>query len=218
MSLTVVGSVAFDALENLKYKSNFRSVITNIMTNLKSLCCLLIFSFIFANCSAAQENPSPESTTKPIESSDGVNPETKRFESKAGNFSINISQPLLMNRNVGSGKQFGWKLEKLSFTAMYSPLFDSDGSPVQQFDQMNSGVRKGTLRQGNKVISEKEISYGKHPGREFHSISPNGVKFITRNYLINDMGYQIIGVYVDEKDEKEALEVLDSFKLLSDKK
>lgn len=182
------------------------------MKNLKNLCFLFILSWTFINCSSAQDK-------KPIDLSPKPNAEANKFESKEGNFSINISQPLIMNRNVGSGKQFGWKLERISYTAMYSLEDGSDGdSKTQIFNEMNSGVRKGTLRQGNKVISEKEISYGKHPGKEFHSTSPNGVKFITRNYLINDMGYQIIGVYIDEKDEKEVLEVLDSFRLLNDKK
>ncbi|MGI8670617.1 MAG: hypothetical protein ACR2J3_12360 [Aridibacter sp.] len=192
------------------------------MKNLKNLCFLFILSWTFIDCSSAQDK-------KPIDLSPKPNAEANKFESKEGNFSINISQSPFMTRNVGSelvdkkgintGKQFGWKLEKISYTAMYSlEDISNEDSMAQLFSAMNIGVRKGILNQGFKLISEKEISYGKHPGREFHSISSNGVNFITRNYLINDMGYQISGIYVDEKDEKEVLEVLDSFRLLNDKK
>lgn len=191
------------------------------MKNLKNLCFLFILSWTFINCSSAQEK-------KPIDLSPKPNAKANKFESKEGNFSIDISQPPFMTRNIGSelddkkgintGKQFGWKLEKISYTVMYSLEDDSDEhSKAQLFSAMNTGVRKGILNQGIKLISEKEISYGKHPGREFHSISSNGIKFITRNYLINDMGYQVSGMYVDEKDEKKALEVLDSFRLLNNK-
>ncbi len=221
MSLTIVGSIAFDALENLKYKSKFSSVITQIMTNLKTLCFLLLFSFIFANCSVAQKPPSPESLTKTNESSDEVNPKTKRFESNAGKFSINISQSPFQTRNLeageglGPGKQFFWQFERTVYTVMYSTFDKNDLSKT--FDEINLGVRKGIGRQEGKLISEKEISFGKYQGREFRSIAANGVTYIGRNYLVNDIGYLLTAGFVDEKSEKEALEVLDSFKLLNER-
>lgn len=192
------------------------------MINPKTLCILLIFACIFANCSAAQEKPLPESPAKTNESSDKVNPETKRFESKAGNFSINISQAPIQTRNLDAekgeepGKQFIWQFERTTYTVMYSAFDNNDLS--RAFDDMNSGVRKGIGRQGGKLISEKEISFGKYAGREFRSIAANGVTYIGRNYLVNDIGYLLTAGFVDEKSEKEALEVLDSFKLLTEKK
>ncbi len=192
------------------------------MINLKNLCLLLVFSFIFTNCSAAQEKPSPESPTKPTESSDKVNPETKRFESKAGNFSINILQSPFQTRDLDAekgqepGKQFFWQFEKTVYTVMFSAFNKDDLSKA--FDEMNSGGRKGIANAGAKLISEKEISFGKYKGKELRSIMPNGVTYIYRNYLVNEMGYLLSAGFVDEKSEKEALEVLDSFKLLNEKK
>ena len=221
MSLTVVGSVAFVGLENLKYKSKYSLVITKIMINLKTLFSLLIVSFILVNCSEAQKNSSPESHTKISESSDGINPTTKRFESNLGNFSINISQTPLQTRTIDAekgkepGKQFLWQFERTVYTVMYSEFNKSDYP--RPFDDMNSGVRKTLLRNGSQIISENEISFKEYPAREFRYIAPNGVKQIGRNYLVNNMGYLLTAGFVDEKSEKEAIEVLDSFKLLDEK-
>ena len=192
------------------------------MINLKNLYLLLIFSFIFTNCSAAQEKPSPELPTKTTESSDKVNPETKRFESKAGNFSINISQEPMQTQNINQGKGediiklFLWKFEKTLYTIAFSEFNKNEVS--QSFDDMNNGTRKAIGRAGSQLISEKEISFDKYSGREFIYVAQNGVKYVGRNYLVKTMGYQIVAGYVDEKSEKEALEVLDSFRLLSEKK
>lgn len=185
------------------------------MINLKTLYLLLIFAFTFTSCSLAQEKSEPESPAK-------VNLETKRFESKAGNFSINISQTPFQTRDLKPepgkepGKQFLWQFERTSYGVLYSEIGENDLSTA--LDQMNSGVRKTILGNGWQLISEKEISFGKFPGREFRSILPNGANQIGRNYLVNNMGYLLTAAFVDEKSEKEALEVLDSFKLLTEKK
>ena len=191
------------------------------MTNLKTFSYLLIFSFIFISCSAAQEKPLSELPAKTNESSDRVNPETKKFESNAGNFSINISQIPTQIRNLEPdkgrepGKQLIWQFENKVYTVLYSALDKNNLSHA--FDEMNSGVRKGIGRQGGQLISEKEISFGKYLGREFRSIAANGATVIGRNYLVNDIGYLLTAGFVDKKSEKEALEVLDSFKLLNEK-
>lgn len=192
------------------------------MINLKTICFLLILSFIFTSCSAAQEKPLSELSVKTNESSDRVNPETKKFESNAGNFSINISQFPTQIRNLEPdkgrepGKQLLWQFERTVYTVLYSAVDKNNLSNA--FDEMNSGVRKGIGRQGGQLISEKEISFGKYPGKELRWIAANGATVIGRNYLVNDMGYLLTAGFVDGKSEKEALEVLDSFNLLSEKK
>lgn len=192
------------------------------MSYLKSFFILLLFSFIFTNCSMAQEKPTVEITNKTNELSDKVNPETKRFESKAGNFSINISQEPLQTRNLEAekgqqpGKQFFWQFEKTVYTIMFSDFNESDLSTA--LDQMNSGTRMTIERTVGKSFSEKEISYGKYPGREFVYIASNGIKYVMRNFLVNKTGYLITTGYADEESEKEALKVLNSFELLSQKK
>ena len=98
---------------------------------------------------------------------------------------------------------------------MYSAFSRND--LLKAFDEMNSGVRKGIGRQEGKLISEKKISFGKYQGSEFRSIAANGVTYIGRTYLVNDIGYLLTAGFVDEKSEKEALEVLNSFKLLNEK-
>jgi hypothetical protein len=193
------------------------------MPNFKTLMISLLLSGFFLNCSSAQE---VRWTSLPKNSK--VNEETKKFESKEGNFLINIPQIPTQVRNMGSeiadkksidvGKQFGWRLEKTSYTVMYMGPFDNDGNDLpQDWRDMDDGTRKGIPNAGAKLISEKSISYGKFQGREFRSANANGSKSIFRIYLIDTMGYQLVGSYVDDKDEKEVLGVLDSFKLLIEK-
>lgn len=193
------------------------------MTNLKSICFLLVIFYIFTGCSSAQDKKSPSASSTPI-----LIGKAKKFESKEGNFTINLFEEPSAVRNLGTdasekkgidvGKQYIWKFEKTLYTAMYSNPFDSNGNAMPQiFDEMLSGSRKGIARQGGKLISEKEISYGKYTGREFRYLASNGVKFVGRNYLIDKVGYQIVGAYADDKDEKEVLEILDSFKVMTEK-
>lgn len=191
------------------------------MTKLKTLCFLLLFVCVLTNCSTAQQKSSSELPNKKNEDSDKVNPQTNRFESKAGNFSINIAQAPIQTRNLEGeegqepGKQFAWQFERTSYTVLYSAFNTNDLS--QAFDDMNSGVRKTLLRNGSQSISENEISFGKYPGREFRYITPKGFKQIGRNYIVNNMGYLLTAGYVDEEGEKEGIKILDSFKLLNEK-
>lgn len=194
------------------------------MFKLKNLFLLLVISNLFLSCSLAQDKLQETSLPK----SSKVNEETKRFESKEGNFSINISQEPFKILNMGSeiadkkgidvGKQFAWNVDRKLYTLMYMGPFDKDGNDLpQDWRDIENGTRKGILREGAKIISEKSIAYGKYSGIEFRYVSKEGIKFIGRIYLINTMGYQIVGAYGEEKNEKEVLEVLDSFKLLTEK-
>ena len=193
------------------------------MANLKSLLLLVLFSGLLLNCSPAQEKLKQTSSPK----NSKVNEETKRFESKEDNFSINISHEPFQTRNMGSeiadkkgvdvGKLFVWKFEKFAYTVMYMGPYDRDGNDLpQDWLDLDDGTRKGILNEGGKLISEKPFSYAKYQGREFRSLTKDEVKSITRIYLIDTMGYQMWGLYLSEKDEKEVLEVLDSFKLLKE--
>jgi hypothetical protein len=147
------------------------------------------------------------------------------FESKNGGFSIAIPQmpSKTINRGtdkakakgIDTGKQFVWLFERTLYTAFYSPPIDNDGNPSPPaYADMESGTRKGVLRQNAKLISEEPIKLGEYRGTEFRYVSAEGVHYISRIYLVGDMGYQIVGGYADDKDEKKVLEVLDSFKLL----
>lgn len=191
------------------------------MIYLKTFCLLLVFSALFTNYAAAQQKPTP--TTSPQ-----TKTAVKKFESKEGNFSINITEAPTQTRNLASeatqkkkidvGQQFFWQFEKSVYTVMYSNPLDADGGALPlNLEEMNSGSRKGIASSGAKLVSEKAITYGKHSGTEFRTVMPNGVKYIARNYLIGKVGYLITGGYVDDKDEKTVLDVLNSFKLLVEK-
>ena len=91
---------------------------------------------------------------------------------------------------------------------------------LTQLDQevIRSMREQETLTENINVAFEKNITFGKYQGTEFRTLMPNGVKYIARNFLIGKMGYLITGGYVDDKDEKEVLAVLDSFKILVENK
>ena len=187
-------------------------------------CFTFIISSLFLNCAPAQEKL--KQTTSPIDSK--VNKETNKFESKEGNFSINISQEPFQTLNMGSeladkkgvdvGKLFLWRFEKTVYTVMYMGPFDRDGNDLpQDWLDIVDGSRKGILNAGGKIISERSADFGKYKGMEFRYLSKEGVKFIGRIYLVNTFGYQLNCGYAKEKDEKEVIEILDSFKLLIEK-
>lgn len=169
-----------------------------------------------------------------LPSSATFNKETQRFESTGGNFTFNIPQSPLQTRDLGTetankkgidvGKMFIWQFEKTTYTILYKKSLDSDGNPLapdgdpksqslRDLEAFNVGMRRGILRRNEKLISEKSISFNNYPGTEFRYISSDAVKFIGRVYSISSIGYQIVGGYVNENDEKEVLEVLDSFKI-----
>src|SRR5215213_4204380 len=155
------------------------------MDNLKTLCLLLVFSFIFINSSPAQKKTPPKVKVKTVEASDKVNLKTLRFESKAGNFSINIFlapfqiRTLEPEKGKEPGKQFFWQFQGNIYSVMYSPFNKKD--LARAFTDMNSGSRKGIVNAGGKLISEKTISFGKYPASEFRGLLSNGYKYIGRN-------------------------------------
>jgi hypothetical protein len=210
------------------------------MINLKTFCLSFLLAGLFINCSSAQNKPVTVPMT-PIDqpSSATFNTKTQRFESTGGNFTLNIPQAPLQTRDLGTetankkgidvGKMFIWQFEKTTYTILYKKPLDSDGNPLtpdgedpktqnlRDLEALNIGMRRGiVLRRNEKLLSEKSISFNNYPGTEFRYISPDGVKFIGRVYSINSIGYQIVGGYVNEKDEKEVLEILDSFKLMTE--
>lgn len=145
------------------------------------------------------------------------------FRSTSGGFSLAIPEMPFETREYASetakakgidaGKLYLWKFGKTIYTAFYSPPFGKDGDPLpENFASMESGTRRGIVNRRGKLISEQPIKFGAFEGTEFRYASAEGVQFISRLYLIGDVGYQIVGAY--REGEKEILKVLDSFKLL----
>jgi hypothetical protein len=196
------------------------------MSYLNRLSFTLLLTLSFAGYVNSQTKPSkgfipPPPTAVPIT---GASVEAGVFESKTGGFSIAISQLPLQTLERGTdkgrakgldlGRQYLWKFEKTFYTAFYCPPLDFDGNPMPQvYADMQSGTRKGIANGGARLTSEKRIKLGEYPGTEFRYTSHEGVKFINRTYIVGDIGYSIMGGYIEEKYESEVLRVLDSFKL-----
>jgi hypothetical protein len=145
------------------------------------------------------------------------------FVSTNGGFSIAITQMPSKTIDMPSanseviGKQFAWVFERTLYTAMYR--IDPEGNPLpQSYIDIEHGTEKAVLANGGKIISEKPIKYGDYGGIEFRYVSAQGVHYINRAYIVGDFGFQIVGGYADEKDEKGVMDVLDSFKILKHSK
>ncbi len=185
---------------------------------------------LFANCSLSQTNPRkpvPLPVVTPVEPS-GVAIEGGRFISKPGGFTVEIPHMPVQTLDYGSekarakgidaGKQYFWKFEKTVYIILYSPSIGPDGGPMPQpYEDMLSGARKGIFRGNGKLISENRFEVGKFTGTELRYVSAQGVNFITRVFLVGDVGYQVQGGYIDEKDQKEVLNVLNSFKSIGER-
>jgi hypothetical protein len=177
----------------------------------------LLLAFSLAAIASAQKevmaDPAPSIGTTLESVQNGI------FISKGGGFSLAIaqipSQTIEKGRGKAAGRQFTWVFERTLYTAMYLP--SAGDPPTGSFEDMQHGTETAVLRDGGKIISEKPIKCGGYAGIEFRYVSAKGVHFINRSYIVGAFGYQIVGGYADEKDEKAVLDVLDSFKLLIDK-
>jgi hypothetical protein len=149
------------------------------------------------------------------------------FRSKGGNFSIAIPElpkqiidkatDKAKAKGIDTGKQFVWVFERTLYTIYYNPPVDKDGNPYpQEYADIENGTRKGILNGGATLTSEIPLTIGKYRGTEFRYILPNGVRYISRIYLVGDMGYQVVGGYAGVEDEKKVSAVLDSFTLLKE--
>lgn len=202
---------------------------------------LLAACFLLTTCSSAQYKsvPPPMTLIEPP-SNAAFNVKTNKFESEGGNFSISILENPTQTRDLGTelankkgkdvGKMFIWQFEKTVYTLMYKNALDKDGNPLEpdggdpktqsdrDLEYLKTGMRRGIDNSNAKFISEKSISFKKFSGSEYRYTTPDGGKFIGRVLLIDGTGYQIVGAYIDDKDEKTVLEILDSFGLLKEKK
>lgn len=154
--------------------------------------------------------------------STGDSVEGGTFRSINGRFSVAISElpKQTLDRatekaranGIDVGKQFVWTFEKTLYTLYYGPPVNTDGDPYPQvFADMEIGTRKGIHNGGATLLSEKPFKLSQYSGTEFRYVASNGVRYINRVFLVGNMGYQVVGGYADEKDEKAVITILDSF-------
>jgi hypothetical protein len=193
----------------------------------KHLSFALLLSISVAGCSNPQTKSFPPPVLTPVQPG-GASVENGIFESREGGFSLAIPQMPTRTldsgkekakaKGIDTGKMFIWQFEKITYTASYLPSVDLEGNPMPQlYEDMEIGSRKGIHNANAKLISEKPIKLGEERGTEFRYITAEGAAVIGRIYLVGDMGYSIVGLYSEKKDEKNVVEVLDSFKLLKSK-
>ena len=186
-----------------------------------------LFIALFSSCSVSQTKPFAEPTITSVQALE-ASVENGRFQSKSGGFAISRPQMPLQTLDRGteqarataidSGKQYMWRFEKTLYTVYYTPPVDLDGNPSPNvFEDMVTGSKKGLLRVKAKITSEKPFTSGEFHGTELRYVSAEGVNFIQRLFIAKDFGYQVMGGYL-EGQEKEVIEVLDSFSLIDGKR
>lgn len=197
------------------------------MIYVRNLYFALILTVFMVGCSNSQTKSFPPPILTPVPTT-GASVENGIFETRAGGFSIAIPQmpdqtfdsgkEKAKANGIDTGKIYMWKLERTLYTAAYMPPVDLDGEPDPKvYEDLEIGSRKGIYNANARLISEKPIKLGENRGTEFRYVTAEGNFVIGRIYLVGDFGYSIVGLYADEKNKKEVLDVLDSFKLLKSK-
>lgn len=200
---------------------------TDEMKKFKYLTASVLLTMSFAIVVKTQTD-SVQPTPKVVVVRGGNSVEKGVFTSINGKFSIAIPEIPMLERDLATekskakgidvGKQFFWVIEKTLYTLYYKHPFDTDGNPSRPvYSDLENGTRIGILNGRATLVSEKPIKLGSYRGTEFRSVDSIGVKYIARVYLVGNTGYQLVGGYADEKDEKAVIATLDSFKPLKGK-
>src|SRR5436190_7266104 len=183
-----------------------------IKTLAKHLTFISMLGAVFMTYATAQVSETSEQAISTNRASWRVAPATNdrvesgAFRSMSGGFSLAIPEMPFETREYGSekakakgvdaGKLYLWKFGKTIYTAFYSPPVNKDGDPLpESLASMQSGSRRGISSGHGTLVSEKAIKYGENPGTEFRYVSADGIKFISRLYLVGNIGYQIVGGY-----------------------
>lgn len=163
-------------------------------------------------------------TTKPTNTAvkAGTKPAGKVFVSKPGRFSV-----------VGSGTPQEQKqsvettagpvpvtmyLFHTKTSTQFASYADYPPGSIQAVTTTSAldGARDGFVRNvRGTLLNEREITYHKHPGREFRVAAPGGLLMLARVYLVGSRLYQLVVVArKDQFAEEEARKFLQSFALV----
>lgn len=147
-----------------------------------------------------------------------------RFVSLEGGFSISLPErykqltPLTIRlpSSNAHGNLYEWKIKDRVFSIGYADRYLPISDAEQFFDGVAEHFRSLALSVNGNLGSVKNITIDKHPGIELRADINKG-SFVQRTYLASGRIYRTMVVVKDsQRDERTAISVLDSFKLLSD--
>lgn len=150
------------------------------------------------------------------------------FVSLQGRFSIALPQQQNMFRGVSIPSPFGnaigdsfeWRMKEGSFTAGYVDAAQPGDDPETTklvFARIREGLEQAAKEGNGRLVSEREVQVHKHQGRELR-VEFSAGSVIYRVYLVSRRLYQVAAMLESDQKvyEKIAMDVLDTFKVLSE--
>lgn len=145
----------------------------------------------------------------------------KEFKSAEGRFKVLLpTDPKTFSQD--SESEFGktvlhfhvCEVDGVTYLTNYADA--PEAAKKQKVDTLLDACRDGGVRNsGGKLVSEKKIKLGDHPGRELTIAPDNEMVFRSRVYLVNWRLYQLVVVGPKDKvGSKDVTAYFESFQLL----
>jgi TonB family protein len=190
----------------------------------------LLVLFVFVIRGEAQTPPPPPPPPAPV---DGIPAppvkEWREFKYEPGNLVVIMpGEPVEMSQSIDSQigkvpiKLFTAQMGLATYLAMYVeyPIVFDTPSAIKHSLESGRDLMLGKM--GAKLISEKEVAYGKYPGREWNGGSAQFV-IHSRAYIVNQCLYLFMAAMptdeykrLSETQSNDVVKFLDSFKLIKE--
>jgi hypothetical protein len=179
------------------------------MKNLKSLAAVLTFLFISFGFTTASQWEIYEVADFKAKFPSKPTYETQVVNSAVGNLTMHIHMYDASNTGTDDNLVYG-----IISTEYPDSTIDSNDSELMS-NMFRSAIDGAVSNVKGKLLSEKNISIGKYPGREIKVDYGDGVAFIRmRLYLVKNKMYILQTITLTEKDNNASInEFLNSFQL-----
>lgn len=192
---------------------------------MKKLAALLITLFLLAGASGAQgQTPAPLAAERDQSL-------WKEYSSAIGRFAVLAPGELALvtqKMPTPDGNSILLFVHTLSTSAEYGVIYADYPFPVNgaemQKSLLDDGARGAVASVGSKLLEEREVALGAHPGRALKELMRDGRVMHVRMYLVGPRLYQVAvtlpaleaGTPAAAFGEEVAKKFLDSFRLLGD--
>lgn len=151
----------------------------------------------------------------------------KEFSSTEGRFAIRLpGTPKQSTQPIGQMKLTLFQLQSaFEYSVIYAdyPEEINDSDPILAKRVLDSGLEGAVAAVNAKLVEVREVSIGKHPGRQYVEQLPNGTIMRGKTFLVGNRLYQIAITTPKEEGalaeavrfyRETAAKYLDSFRLI----